>query len=200
MKFELSINFAYNICDCITNTGESDFFNKIDDLKLAIKNGRDYFKMPYKLSVTRTVQITEPDLPNKNEHNIICVPYIQLSPHILKREGFDFIVSNKLIFPNDVREALTKKYGSTLNFDTNKQLDEKQPVFLGGVIGKRRYGMRDSRTGAQTQMRKVVYYPLTDKHVVIDENLNQIYPEKTGKMPSVLTELLSKKVIEIIQR
>ncbi len=181
MKFELSIIFAYNIHDCITDSGESGFFDTIDDLKLTIKNGRDYFKMPYKLRVTRTVKIVDLDLDN--EHNIISVPYTQIRPHILKLECCDFIVSDKLTYPRDVREILTKKYGNTLNFDTRRQWDEKQPVFLDGVT-----------------MRDVVCYPLTNKNIIIDENLNKIYPKKTGKTPSVLTELLSKQAIEIIQR
>ena len=202
MKFEFSVIFTYNISDRNTRTGETGSFNKIDDLRLAIKNGRDYFQMPYKLNVTRTVQIVEPDLPKENKHGITSVSYDQPHPHVLKREGFDFIVFDKLTYPKDVREILTNKYGNVLDFDYQRKWDEKQPVFLDGFIENTQYGLRDSRTGAPTQytLCTVVCYPLTDKHIVMDSNLNQIWPTKTGTMPKVLTELLSKNAIEIIQR
>lgn len=202
MKFEFSVIFTYDIRDKNIHMGESSSFNTTDDLKLAIRNGRDYFQMPYKLNITRTVQIVDTDLQKENGHGIIGVSYDQPHPHVLKRDGFDFIVSDKLIYPRDVRMILQKKYNSTIDFDTNRKWDEKQPVFLDGIIENHRYGLRDSRTGAPTQytMRSVVCYPLTDKHIVMDSNLNQIYPEQTGKMPTVLTELLSKNAIEIIQR
>lgn len=202
MKFEFSVIFTYDIRDRNTHTGESSSFNTIDDLKLVIQNGLDYYKMPYTLNVTRAVQIVDTDLPNKNENDIISMSYVQPHPHILARDGFDFIVADKLIYPKDVRTILKNKYGNTIDFDTNRKWDEKQPVFLDGVIENTRYGLRDSNTGAPTQytIRSVVCYPLTDKHIVINKNLSQIYPEKTGKIPTVLTELLSKNAIEIIQR
>lgn len=202
MKLELRVIFAYKISDKNTQIGESNSFNTIDDLKKVIKNAREYFQMPYKLNVTRTVQIVEPDLQKENKFGIKEISAVQPHPHILKREGFDFIVSDKLTYPRDVREILTKKYGNILDFDHKRQWDENQPVFLDGVIENTQYGLRDSRTGAPTQytMRSVVCYPLTDKHIVMDSNLNQIYPEKTNKIPSVLAELLKNNAIEIIQR
>ena len=202
MKLELNIIFTYDIKDKNTRTGEISSFKTIDDLKLAIKNGRDYFQMPYVLNVTRTVQIIEPDLPKETSHGITSTSYVHPHAHVLKREGFDFIVSDKLTYPHDVREFLTKRYGNVLNFDYERQWDENKPVFLNDVIENTQYGLRDSKTGAPTQytLRNVVCYPLTDKHVVIDSNLNQIWPTKTGMMPKVLTELLSKNTTEIIQR
>ena len=202
MKFEFSVIFTYDIHDRNNRIGEANAFDTIDDLKLAIKNGRDYFQMPYKLNVTRAVQIVDADLPKENKHGIISISSDQPHPHVLKRDGFDFIVSDKLIYPRDVRTILRKKYNNTIDFDTNRKWDEKQPVFLDGIIENTQYGLCDSRTGAPTQytMRSVVCYPLTDKHIVIDNNLNQIWPTKTGKTPTVLTELLSKNAIEIIQR
>ena len=202
MKFELSVILTYDIHDKITHMGESSSFNTIDDLKLVIKNARDYFNMPYKLNVTRAVQILHTDLPKEDKSGIIEMSPAQPHPHILKREGFDFIVSDKLTYPRDVRETLIKKYGSTLGFDNERKWDENKPVFMDGIIENTRYGLRDSKTGAPTQytMRDVVCYPLTDKHIVMDGNLNQIWPEKTGKTPTVLTELLMKNAIKIIQR
>ena len=202
MKFEFNIIFTYDIKDRNTHTGESGSFNTIDDLKLAIKNSRDYFQMPYMLNVTRTVQVVVPDLPKETDKSgIISVSSAYPHPHVLKRDGFDFIVSDKLTYPKDVREILTKKYGNVLDFDYQRKWDEKQPVFLDGFIENTQYGLRDSRTGAPTQytLCAVVCYPLTDKHIVMDSNLNQIWPIKTGTMPKALTQLLAKTKEEIHQ-
>ena len=202
MSLELSAVFSYAISDHKNRIGETSDFNNVNDLKTVIQNGRDYFQMPYKLNVTRAVKIIDPDSPNKNKSGIITESFVFPHPITLKREGFDFIVSDKLTYPRDVRKILTKKYGGFLDFDCQRQWNEKEPVFLDGILEEPRYGLRNPHTGASTQyvIRRVVCYPLGDKHIVIDGNLNQIYPEKTGKMPDVLKELLANDPIKIIQR
>ena len=188
MSLELSAVFSYTISDHKNRIGETSDFNNVNDLKTVIQNGRDYFQMPYKLNVTRAIKIIDPDSPNENKSGIITESFVFPHPITLKCEGFDFIVSDKLTYPRDVRKILHERYGSTLNFDAIKW-DENKPVFLDGVVENK-----------ECNTLNIACYYLSNKHIVINKNLNQIYPVKTYKKPNVLKKLLVSDPIKIIQR
>ena len=55
-------------------------------------------------------------------------------------------------------------------------------------------GLRSCATGAPSIIKweTVSYRPLSDKDIVVDKNLNQLWPEKTGSLPVGLVELFNR--------
>jgi len=98
----------------------------------------------------------------------------------------------KLMYPNDVKQYLIKKYGCYDEFDT--QIDPKTPVFF-NVFEHTSIGLRLSATVPAPRMKwhDVHCEPLSKKDIVVDKNLNQLWPVNTGKMPMELTQLFAQK-------
>ena len=51
MHLVSQVVFNYGLYDNTTRIGEECSFNTLEELKLAIQNGKDYYKTPYKLNV-----------------------------------------------------------------------------------------------------------------------------------------------------
>lgn len=206
MNLEMRIVFTYNIDDHHNGIGEGTSFATIDEVKKILRMSRDYYQTPYHLNIGRSVQISDADalkhqasVPQQFFGNYRGAP---LQSVTVGSEGIDLIVTDKLIYPQDVRKMLTTKYGDVLDFDTNKKWNEKQPVYFSGVTSNTQYGLRDSKTGAPTSytIHSVNCRELSDTDIVINTNMNQIWPIKTNKMPTLLTELLARTTQNITQR
>ncbi|MBQ6736709.1 MAG: hypothetical protein IJQ90_04480 [Alphaproteobacteria bacterium] len=102
------------------------------------------------------------------------------------------LILPQLMYPNDVAEYLIKKYGQKFDFKP-ENFDLKTPMFL-DICEHSSIGLRNSRTGAPTHMKwhTVDCEPLSEKDIVVDKNLNQLWPEKTGKLPVGLVELFNR--------
>ena len=196
MNLVSQVVFTYDINDKNSNTGETGSFTTADDLKLVLKNGKDYFTMPYELRILRVVKVS--DTEKYTTDKVLNPNFISAAhPHpvVLGQDGCDLIVANKLAFPDDVRQVLKQKYNDILNFDMMQKWDEKQPVYFGGVTEKKLTGLLpSSQIGARCSytMRSVNCRYLNNQDIIVDENLNQIWPEKTNKMPVSLVQLLSR--------
>ena len=207
MNLVSQVIFTYHINDPHTGIGETSTFNTIDELKNVIKAGKDYFKTPYNLTVERSVQIMDQEAPKDKFGDVLHFSISKIHPVTLGGEKINLIVADTLMYPKDVREILTKQYGTILDFDKIQKWDEIQPVYFGTVNKETKLGLRkntrlgmnsidlsDSAVGNPTRynLYRVNCRYLNNKDIVVDEHLNQIWPEKTDKMLVSLVELLSK--------
>ena len=206
MHLVSQVVFNYGLYDNTTRIGEECSFNTLEELKLAIQNGKDYYKTPYKLNVSRTVQIIDTD-NTTNRFGITTTPVI------LGKENVSLIVADKLMYPNDVRMMLMEKYGSLLNLNDCIG-NEVKPVFFGGVNKETKVGLRkstrlginninlnDSSVGNPTRynLYHVNCHYLNNKDIVMNTNMKQIWPINTGIMPLELSQLLAKKKEKIYE-
>lgn len=201
MNFVLHVIFEYDLKDHITASGEHTSFKTLSELKNEIKNGKDYYKMPYELRVLRTVQVVDKMPTNMNNlFGIKTISPAQYKPVVIGQQEVNLIVADKLMYPNDVRTMLMEKYGSLLNFD-NCIGTEVKPVFFGGVSKQEQYGLRDSKTGAPTTytLRTVNCRYLNDQDIVMNTNFEQIWPIKSHNIPHALAELLARKTERVFE-
>ena len=105
-------------------------------------------------------------------------------------EKITFTVATKLIYPHDVRELLMKKYNSVFNFN-NISLDKNTPVKNFYVSEKNSVGLKNPDT-SDIYFNWVICEQCGPTDVVVDKNLNQIWPKTTGTFPQTLLRLLSK--------
>ena len=179
---------------------EHEFPNiSIDDLqKYILEHGPKNFDMPYVVTIKCKNNVVDTDetckkIPLLHQHD-----YIDSHPIITTKDDCKFdIIMPKLIYANDVKEHLIKTYGTLGKFDP-KKFDPKTPVFL-DVFEHTGVGLRNSKTGAPTHMKwyTVNCKPLSKEDIVVDKNLNQIWPVKTNKPPVGLVELLNKKTEKV---
>jgi hypothetical protein len=141
-------------------------------------------EIPYSIDIIRRVIVFDRD---KKTNGIIYSP----NGVNVADEKLNLVVANKLIYPKDVRKILKKEYNSTLDMDTQK-LDEKIPVKRFNVSEQNMTGMVVN--GMETHYTFYNFHceQLTINDIVIDKNLNQIWPIKTGAAPYNLTEMLSR--------
>ena len=194
MNLVLNVVFIYNITNNNLGIGEVGQITTIDELKTVIKNGKDYFKMPYMLSVKRDVQIFDKDVSDNDKSKISSFSKANIHPISVGTEHINMIVTNELMYPQDVRAILHQKYKGTLDFDSNNKWNEKEPVYFSGVTENTKYGLCNSKTGTPSQytLRSVNCRHLNSKDIVVDEHLNQIWPKNTKKIPVALTQLLAR--------
>ena len=113
---------------------------------------------------------------------------------VVGQEQFEFYVVDKILYPHDISKILTKKYGNTLDF-YEKKFNEKQPICDFFVSERTQYGLRNPKTGAPTQYTlRSVHCCAADKigRILVDRDLNQIWPTKTKQPPKELVDLLAR--------
>lgn len=172
--------FTYSIDDKTTATGETSSFKTVDELKTIIKNGKDYYKKPYNLMVEYTIQ----KIPGECQ-----------SPIVLKNKQLNMLVcdGSKMMYAKDIRKKLFEKYLTSFDFDSEQKWSDTQLMCFGGVIKYKNY--KFSSTGIPIPYEtwyNVIYKPVDENTIIVDDNLNQIWPKKTGKIPTALKQLLSK--------
>ena len=190
------------IFDYIISSGETysamDEFSTPQELKDAI--GKiEFSDIPLTVRVNRKVTITDTDSP---------IPYCSTRNLVHKYEftsvKFDdkplkFIIADKLAYPHDVGVLLKEKYGTTLDL-RSKKLNKDMPVLYSGVNEDHHFGLKDSM-GRQTiqVLRSVKCRNLTEKDIVLDKNLCQIWPTKSKK-PFLALERFLRKTKEIVHQ
>ena len=111
-------------------------------------------------------------------------------------DSFTFIVADKLTYFEDLQKYLLgNSLGATcqnVKFKNLAWFDMKQPIFFTGYEYNGTF-----LPDAPIENRPLVCRPLTDKDIVLNKNLHQIFPENTNKTPKQLVELFKKTTEKI---
>ena len=153
-------------------------FKTIDELKALVK---EFHKLetPSKITVIRSVKV----VGKNNKHNVYST---------VANEKIILFVCDKLMYPADARQILLKKYGTVFDFDT-QGYEENTPLRSLSVIEHRSIGLRTTRGPSETHWRSVYFEQAGPDHIIVNPNLQQMWPENTGHTPDILTEMLLRK-------
>lgn len=175
MNFESRVIFNYDIKK--GNVKYSAPFVGIDNLVNALHNSLD--AKSFELILTRAVQVVDKDS--------------QQNPVVLGNERLNLVVTDELIYPKQVMDFLKQKYNDTFEFD-DMHFSDSVPLYFSGVLSREELGPISPTTGDRLTFthRYIQCRELSNKDIVVDKNLHQIWPIKTGKTPTVLTQFLSK--------
>ena len=177
-----------------------DDFSNLQELKDAIDKNA-HAEVPMTVRIGRMVKIMDTDSP---------IPYASSTRNLFHKDKYttvkfddkrlDFIVADKLVYPYDVRVLLKKKYDGVLDLESNK-LNDGIPVLYSGVTEEHQYGLKDEK-GRSTilTLRHVHCRNLTDKDIVLDRNLCQIWPIKSKRPLLALEKFLHKTKENIHQK
>ena len=194
MNLMSKVIFSYHIR--AGRFGESSSFYVVDEVKNSIKNDR--YQQPFSLQIKRTVEIVDTDIkPKESDFGTSFFPTLK-DPTVVAEIPTDdktFTIADKLTYPKDVSKYLIQKYGDVLDFDETK-FKPDVPVSFKGIEESQRIGLPNPETRMPTTyiFRHVVCTPLNEKAIVLDTNLNQIWPEKTKEMSPELSDILNKTV------
>lgn len=199
MNLISKVIFSYDIR--AGHFGQSSSFESIDELKQVVQEAE--YQKPYNLSVKRTIQIIDTDVKVRDEPKMAFnVGQEFKNPPVIceiPAESVVFCVADKLLYPRDVHKILVEKYGRTFNFDETK-MDADKPVKF-GMSDSNVFGLNPvQKATTQYTLHHVHCSPLTQKDIVVNDKLEQIWPEKTKTAPKSLNEILAKTKEEIKQR
>ena len=186
-KFDATMHFP----DLIS-IGHDNILN-IDELREIVNKFGPRDNRPWHVTVLRKNCVVDMDKKYNNISLYHKNRYIDGHPIIATETDAKIeLFLPQLMYPNDVAEYLIKKYGQKFNFNP-KKFDQKIPLFF-DVFEHSSVGMCLSATSPAPRMKwqDVHCTPLSKKDVVTDKNLNQLWPENTGKLPVQLIELLDK--------
>ena len=158
-------------------------------------------------TIVQTCDLTEPrhlklvcyaDIINVDKNQQKKSTLLELiAPATGKKEvaSLDFIATNKITTVADIRLFLTNKYGTTFNF-IHDENTEKKPAILDGVHENTCTGLRDSQTGQATHysLHSVLWHYLNNHEIVVDNDLKQIWPRSTGKIPVAIQKFFHVNV------
>ena len=149
---------------------------------------------PYSLDINRTFQIIDTQPKEKSRSRYVDQNDEKQKVVVSKKETIKLIVADCLMYPYDVRHILHSQYGGTLNFDTGSKWDENTPICELRVIEQQKTGLRDPKTGAPTyyKLQYVVCRQPNKNEIIVDENLNQLWPNSTHDVPATLVELIKR--------
>lgn len=159
------------------NYGQSGSINNIDNLKNYISCQGLGRKVSYTLQLERTVRVVaDNNYPGQ----------------VIKTDDFTFVVADKLMYLGDLQAYVKKNAVGTecqdVNFKNFAQFDLDKPVFFTGHEYNGSF-----LPDAPVAKRPLTCRPITNDDIVVDKNLNQIWPTKTNKPPVELVELLNKQ-------
>lgn len=119
----------------------------------------------------------------------ISITQIRVFKHKLKKEFFDFYVADEIKSISQYGARLRQITGNfaQLYYPDVGPNDATRPAAINNIIDSISLNLG-------TVVHKYVYWkPLNPKHdIVINRNLNQIYPIKTGNKPMLLKKLMEK--------
>jgi len=164
------------------NYGQSGSINNIDNLKNYISCQGLGRKVSYTLQLERTVRVVaDNNYPGQ----------------VIKTDDFTFVVADKLTYLGDLITYVKKNAlgdnCQNVNFKNFAQYKYDNPIFFTGKYEHNGSFLPD----APVEKRPLTCRPITKDDVVVDKNLNQIWPVKTGKPPVGLVELLNKKTEKV---
>lgn len=163
------------------NYGQSGSINNIDDLKNYISCQGLGRKVSYTLQLERTVRVVADD---------------KYPGQVIPTDTFTFVVADKLTYFGDL-QAYVKKNAvgnrcQDVNFKNFAQFSLDKPIFFTGHEHNGSF-----LPDAPVAKRPLSCRPITAKDIVVDKNLNQIWPAKTNKPPVELVELLNKQTEKV---
>ncbi|MBP5485904.1 MAG: hypothetical protein J6Y07_04335 [Alphaproteobacteria bacterium] len=103
-----------------------------------------------------------------------------------QNNSFYFYVMDKLVYAKDIKKYLYDNYGETFEF---YGVSKEMPIAFGGWT-KETYQPLSSPKPIIS--KKYVYNYIRPNYIVVDRNLNQIWPVATGKPPVGLIDLFKK--------
>ncbi len=168
------------------------YISGVDDLQkiIAERNPND---VQYRVTVRRENCVVNMDKTSRKIPFYDKYQYIDGYPIIATDtdETFEFIMP-KILYPNDIKKYLLEHYGSTFNFKPDESMNNSPMTF--SVHNESSVGLRSFATDAPSIIKweTVSYRPLSEKDIVVDKNLNQIWPEKTGSLPVGLVQLFNR--------
>lgn len=158
------------------------------------------------LRIWRTVQIIDKDEPIRpagmsafkfytDKQSVKQYKTIELDKEVLSMH-----ICQKIMYPRDIRKILKQRYGSVLDLDS-QNLDAKLPVCDFYVSEQKQYGLRNPKTGAPTEhvLRHVCCRRANSNDLIVDKNLNQIWPTKTKQPPKELLEFLARNTEKVYE-
>ena len=179
MKLMLVVEFSVNE-SCGAMSPETPF-KTVEDLRNYVSSQKE--ELMYSLEVNRSCYVSDKDLPTRKPE---------------KHHGghFQFFVSDKLIYPQDVQRYLQKNsVTKSLRIDNADKIKQDTPVLFRELV----FYPMDTRSQIPQKKRNNSFEirPLTEQDVVVDKNLNQIWPKNTGEAPVGLVELLAKQTEKV---
>ena len=194
MNLVQRVVFTYNISDYMFN--QTGTFSTIDELKRCIASV-DCTK-PRDLSVERKIQIIDTDVKTEESADAEIFGIIPDNSSVkseISTGTLLFTVVDKLWFKDDVRKALKKKYKT--EFDLDKLISNNNiPITSFYVIEESHTGMVVKGHSTHYTLHHLLCTPATKKDIIVDKNLNQLYPTNGG-VPTTLTDLLIQTKVNI---
>ena len=194
MKIEPHVHFVVKYVEP-NDYGEEKDIKSIYDLKNYIYCQGLGRKVSYALNVSRQVYFLAND--NGNYHMLQkCNGEKGVKQDIITG-NFTFIVADKLTYFEDLQKYLSEEaLGANCQDVVLKNFawfNMKQPIFFTG-----RYEYNGSLLpDASVKDRPLVCRPLTDKDIVLNKNLKQIFPKETCRTPTELVQLFRKTTEKI---
>lgn len=168
--------------------------DNIDDVKKLVAESP--IDLPHTAEVIRTVDIIDLDKHAKN--SLFKRNAIDGHPIVASLYGgkFSFVFPN-ILYSDDIKKYLIKKYGSVLNFAPEENLSNTPLLF--NVFEDSSVGLRNSKTGMPTyhKWHVVSWSVVTNDHTIVDRNMNQLWPlnENVGKIPVGLVKLFENQKV-----
>lgn len=188
MSYKTVVTFEFNNHPFISQV------DNIDDVKKLV--AQSPIDLPHTAEVIRTVNII--DLNKSAKNSFFTKKAIDGHPIVSSLDGgkFSFIYPN-LVYADDIKKYLMEQYGSTFDFRPSNDFTGVPMIF--DIIEHSSVGLRNPKTGMPTYQKwhSVLWRALTDKEVVVDKNMNQLWPANTGKPPVELVNLLKKRTEKI---
>ena len=186
MRIEPVVTFVVEYAEP-EDYGHQETIKNIDGLKQYINCQGLGRHVSYALSIKRQLYFLADDryvLKDNNNQKI--------TTDIIK-----IIVAQKLTYFSDlqeyVRENALGKDCQDVNFKNFAQYKSDKPIFF---TGKYEYN-GSFLPNAPVAKRPLSCRPITQEDIVVDKNLNQIWPAKTNKPPVGLVELLNKQTEKV---
>lgn len=152
-------------------------FKTIDELKAAVKEHHKS-DTPYGITVIRGVKV----VGRNNKHNVYST---------VANEKIVLFVCDKLMYPADAHQFLFKKYGRVFDFNA-KELEENIPLRSLNVFEHQSVGLRTKHGPSEITWHSVYCEQARPQDIIVNPDLQQMWPENTGYVPNVLTEMLAR--------
>ena len=137
---------------------------------------------PRHLTLTCRVNVVNDTKQTRHKPSILDL--ITTDPNSKEVARFTFTAADKVTTVADIRAFLNNKYGTTFNFEPYENTEHK-PAILDYVHENNCTGLVDSKTGRPTHytIYTVQWHYLNKQDIIVDKDLKQIWPHRTGKAP-----------------
>ena len=182
MILETKVKFYISDCEYFSLRRR---INGLSDLKEIVQNYD--LVIPRTVTLNRSVDVVKPQ--KKSPNRFATFSDNDKNTLNISNESVRFIVANKITVAADIQKYLKEKYNETMSFPVK----ENEPIVLDYVEEKHLTGMRVNNKETHYVLREIHWHCLGDKDIVVNKELQQIWPKKTGKMPQILVKFLKTK-------